>query len=141
MSIKLRSHHLLCMLTYAGEGYSPAFTAGFDAIVRRIGVGEEILLVSGPDDICAPLLETEGAHCRRESVGERDRQADEALSVLLARPIGPGERIVINPSLLQQMRSAFAAGTIRTACAGCEWAGRCTAIAASRYRRAKLAQR
>ena len=25
MTIRLRAHHLLCLLTYAGKGYSPAF--------------------------------------------------------------------------------------------------------------------
>ena len=29
MTVRLRAHHLLCMLTYVGKGYSPAFCAGF----------------------------------------------------------------------------------------------------------------
>ena len=32
MTIKLRAHHLLCLLTYVGKGYSPAFTANYDRV-------------------------------------------------------------------------------------------------------------
>ena len=50
MTVRLRPHHLLCLLTYVGKGYSPAFTANYDAIAMRIEQGEELLIVSGPDD-------------------------------------------------------------------------------------------
>ena len=141
MSIRLRAHHLLCMLTFAGEGYSPAFTANFARIVRRIGRGEEIELVAGPDDICAPLLTAEACHCRRASIVERDRQAAEALSHLLSRPLAPGARINLDAALLARMRAAFAAGAARKACEGCEWAGICTAIAAAGFRQVRLVAR
>jgi uncharacterized protein len=139
MTINLRPHHLLCLLTYAGEGYSAAFTAGFDSIAARIGAGEDIRLVTGPDDICAPLLDSAEAHCRLDSVAERDSRAADALSNLLARPIRPGERLTLDTLALKQMRQAFLAGSIREACAGCEWAASCTAIAAEGYRRTRLA--
>ena len=75
MTIRLRAHHLLCLLTYVGKGYSPAFTANYDAIAERLSRGEDILLVSGPDDICAPLLDEPEPHCLNEGVIERDRLA------------------------------------------------------------------
>jgi uncharacterized protein len=138
MSIKLRSHHLLCLLTYAGEGYSPAFIAGFDSIAARISAGEDIVLVAGLDDICRPLLENTNAHCLRESVAKRDAEASEALAGLLGRTIHPGERLILDAGALTHMRKAFLAGDIRKACVGCEWAEACTAIAASGYQRTRL---
>ncbi len=54
MTVELRPHHLLCMLTYVGKGYSPAFCANYDAVLARLSAGEEILLVDGPDSVCAP---------------------------------------------------------------------------------------
>ena len=39
MTVRLRAHHLLCLLTYVGKGYSPAFTANYDKVVRRLGEG------------------------------------------------------------------------------------------------------
>jgi hypothetical protein len=133
MTIRLRPHHLLCMLTYVGRGYSAAFTANYDAIAVRIGDGEAVLIVTGPDDICAPLLGDAEPHCHRDSVIERDRLALRDLSQLLELPPAVGETVALRPELLQQMRAAFATGRTRAACAGCEWHGLCTSISAGGY--------
>lgn len=134
MTIRLRAHHLLCLLTYVGKGYSPAFTANYDLIADRLGRGEEILLVSGPDDICAPLLGGPEPHCLQESVVERDRLAARDLGELLARPIRAGIRLDLDAAILTRMRQAFSTGLTRNACPGCEWVGLCTAVAANGYR-------
>ena len=80
MTVRLRPHHLLCLLTYVGKGYSAAFVANYDAIARRLSRGEHIEIVDGPDDICRPLLGEPEPHCWRDSVIVRDEQAarDEA---------------------------------------------------------------
>ena len=70
MTVALRAHHLLCMLTYVGKGYSAEFAHNFDGLASRLAAGEEVLLVEGPDAICAPLCESEGAcaHCHGTGV-------------------------------------------------------------------------
>jgi hypothetical protein len=133
MTIRLRPHHLLCLLTYVGRGYSAAFTANYDAIAARIGDGEGLLIVAGPDDICAPLLSDAEPHCHRDSVIERDRLALRDLGELLETPPAVGEQVVLGPELLRQMREAFASGRTRAACSGCEWHSLCTAISAADY--------
>ena len=133
MTIRLRPHHLLCLLTYVGKGYSAAFTANYDAIAARIGDGEDVLIVTGPDDICAPLLNDAEPHCHRDSVIERDRLALRDLGELLAVPPRLGQSIALEPVLLKQLREAFATGRTRAACVGCEWHGLCTSISAGGY--------
>lgn len=133
MTVRLRAHHLLCLLTYVGKGYSPAFTANYDAIAGRIGQGEDIVLVSGPDDICAPLLVEADPHCLRPGVAERDRRAGEAVSDLLGRTVEPGVRLLLDPREVQAMRSAFSTGHLRAACKGCDWHALCTRIAQAGY--------
>lgn len=133
MTIRLRPHHLLCLLTYVGKGYSAAFTANYDAIAARIGDGEDVLIVAGPDDICAPLLGDADPHCHRDSVIERDRLALRDLGELLATAPEVGQSLVLEPHLLLQMREAFTAGRTRAACVGCEWHGLCTSISAGGY--------
>ncbi|WP_421913978.1 DUF1284 domain-containing protein [Mesorhizobium sp.] len=133
MTIRLRPHHLLCLLTYVGKGYGPAFTANYDGIAERLCLGEDILVVSGPDDICAPLLSEPEPHCWAESVVERDRLAARDVADLLARPIGSGIRLDLDASTLARMREAFSAGLTRNACLGCEWAGLCSQVAAGGY--------
>lgn len=128
MTIRLRAHHLLCLLTYVGKGYSSAFTANYDGIVERLSQGEDILVVEGPDDICAPLLGEDDPHCLRASVMDRDERAAEDVAALLSRPI-LGERLGLDPAVLGAMRRAFQSGKTRQACSNCEWSGLCSSIA------------
>ncbi|KRB15037.1 2Fe-2S ferredoxin [Mesorhizobium sp. Root695] len=133
MTIRLRAHHLLCLLTYVGKGYTPAFTANYDRVADRLSRGEDILLVSGPDDVCAPLLDEPEPHCLNESVVERDRLAAQDVEELLARPIRVGTRLDLDVAMLARMRRAFSAGRVRKACGGCEWNELCSTIAAGGY--------
>lgn len=121
------------MLTYVGKGYSAAFTANFDKICARLGRGEDILLVDGPDDVCAPLLLEEDPHCHEASVVERDRLALKASGELLSRQLAAGERIDLDPRILTRLRVAFKSGHSREACLSCEWHDLCTDIAAADF--------
>ena len=134
MTIRLRPHHLLCMLTFVGEGYSPAFVANFERITQRIAAGDQTIeIVFAPDDICAPILSDPGCHCRNSTVAERDRLAAEALTELLQQPIRPNTQLTLNAAALDRMRQAFRAGTIRSACHGCQWSPLCDSIAANHF--------
>ena len=127
MTIRLRPHHLLCLQTYAGKGYTPAFTANYDLIAARLSSGEDIEIVEGPDDICTPLLTEPDPHCWRDSVTQRDQQAAANLQPLLKA--NTGTTITLTAPLLETLRTAFRQGTLRPACMGCEWSDLCTRIA------------
>jgi hypothetical protein len=137
MSIRLRAHHLLCMLTFAGEGYSPAFVANFGAVVARIGAGESIELVDGPDDVCAPLDGSDDAHCTEPSVRRRDREALRALAAT-DPPLSHARPLILDAGAIGTLRAHFATGTIRAACANCPWSQLCTEIADAGYAAAIL---
>jgi len=136
VSVRVRPHHLLCMLTFVGEGYSPAFVANFGRVLERIGAGEPVELVDRPDDICAPLRDTEDAHCVEPAVRRRDEEA-------LRRLTGPGRpfadaRPLLDRAAIAALREQFATGAIRSACAGCSWFGLCSDIAAAGYAGVRL---
>lgn len=141
MTVRIRAHHLLCMLTYVGKGYSEAFTKGYDKVVQRLSSGEDMLLVAGPDDICQPLLGDPDPHCFWDTVPERDRLAANAVGALIGRPIRDGERFSLDASMIGRMREAFYAGTTRQACHGCEWFDLCSTIADSGFSNVRLNRR
>lgn len=53
-SIHLRPHHLLCLQTFVGHGYSPEFTAHMTRVKNQLTADPHtpITLVTGPDDLC-----------------------------------------------------------------------------------------
>lgn len=68
MSVKLRGHHLLCILTFVGHGYSRAFSDNYKAVVQRLNAGEPVVLVDGPDDICAALIKEDAIRIASRAV-------------------------------------------------------------------------
>lgn len=133
MTVRLRGHHLLCLLTYAGKGYSPAFTAGFDQIAARIAGGEAIQIADGPDDVCTPMLDDPTAHCGNTSVTLRDAASLRDVGHLMGRTLRTGDRMMLDRATIARMRAAFHQGQIRNACARCDWSGLCSDIAADGY--------
>ncbi|MDX8452086.1 DUF1284 domain-containing protein [Mesorhizobium sp. VK9D] len=138
MTVRLRAHHLLCLLTYVGKGYSPAFTANYDKVVERLAGGEDILIARGPDDICAPLLDESDPHCLGESAAARDEVAACDVADLLGRPLLAGARLELDASTVARMREAFSSGLTRKACPGCEWFELCGSVAAGGFRGTRL---
>jgi hypothetical protein len=138
MPVRLRPHHLLCLLTDVGKGYGEAFTVGLGAIVARLSQGAPIQVVDGPDDIGGPLRDDGTAPCGNESVRQRDRHAAADLGALLQRPIGPGMRLTLDSDQVATLRGAFAHGRTRKACEGCEWHALCTSVAAEGFVAARL---
>lgn len=133
MTVALRAHHLLCVLTYVGEGYNAAFIANYDAIVARLAAGEKIRIVDGPDDICAPLCDHGGAHCLKPDITERDRYASRDIEALICVPVTAGQPFKLDTRRLTRLRDAFSRGTIRSACRGCQWFDLCSRIARQQY--------
>ncbi|GAA6177276.1 DUF1284 domain-containing protein [Sulfitobacter pacificus] len=133
MTIRLRAHHLLCLLSYVGKGYSPAFTDNMTLIAGRISAGETIEIVEGPDDICAPRLTQEDAHCHDESIRLRDIQAATDAGRVLQISLHTGAMFSLDQDRLRRLRAAFAQNLVRSACAGCQWGTLCSDIAANEY--------
>ena len=81
MAVHLRAHHLLCLLTFVGRGYNAAFISNMEWIAAQLSSGaDDIVLVDGPDDLCAPLMGTADRHCHLRSVRYRDERAIEGIS-------------------------------------------------------------
>lgn len=139
MTVALRAHHLLCVITYVGKGYNADFVVNFNEIAARLAAGEPVHLVAGPDAICAPLCRSEDEpHCLGNSTASRDAKAVQDLAPLLEPTLSPGASFVLDGPLLQRLRRAFAQSAVRRACQGCQWHDLCSEVAHDDYRGALL---
>lgn len=133
MTVRLRAHHLLCLLTYIGKGYSLAFTDNMTVIAGRISAGETIEIIEGPDDICAPRLAETSAHFCDESVYNRDLHAAKDVGKILQVPMHTGAKLSLDKGSLRLLRSAFSRNQVRSACNDCQWGELCTHISLNGY--------
>ncbi len=133
--VRLRGHHLLCMLTWAGTGYSPAFTAKFDDSINALKQGVPVEVVLGPDDMCQTLDPdtTPDYHCDLPRNFDRDAMSLAAISEHLGLELKIGSRFTVDEALLTRMRLHYKSGDIRPACTTCQWRDFCTDIAADDF--------
>jgi uncharacterized protein len=139
--VKLRAHHLLCMLTFEGMGYTETFSQKFREMLGRIEAGEPIELVDGPDEACQTILddlEPPHRHCLLARITARDRLALTAVSSVLNLPLVSGTRFVLTSGMISTLRTAFAEGRVRRACTQCQWTSICTASADTGFARSVM---
>ncbi len=139
MPTYLRPHHLLCILTYKGLGYTNAFVENFDQIIINLSKDPKITIIKGCDDICKAWLDEPACHCHNHSIIVRDQLALQCLSAALGYSIDIGSTLALDKSLRQKLRYAFArTKTLRTACENCQWYDLCGDIASNNFQDAML---
>ena len=135
MPVRLRGHHFLCMLTFRGLGYSTEFTANMASKIARIKAGAPVILIEGPDDICAGMtkacINSTGHDCSIADILAMDVTARNAVETVLKRDLKISAKVT--QTELSHLRAAFANGTIREACAGCSWFELCNQIADEQF--------
>lgn len=131
MPVRLRGHHFLCVLTYRGEGYTPAFVANMTTRVEAIRAGAPVLLTEGPDDICNGFTDACRAMCDHDCTAREtasmDRLAHEAVAKVLGRDLIAEASLTADE--IAMLRQAYKQKTIRAACADCSWKSFCDEIA------------
>jgi hypothetical protein len=125
--LRLRAHHLGCVLGFAGHGYDGPFTANLAAVAARVRDDPDlpILVVDGMDDVCGPCPHRAGDACARASVsGSAVRIHDQAF--LRALSLVPGDRVAPAAIRSRLAADANARQALRKACSGCPWTAVCT---------------
>ncbi len=136
--VRLRSHHLLCALTFRSRGYGQDFVIRFESFIDRIMQSSPLLLIAEPDELCQSKQNCGGCDSS-VSVG-RDQLALEALEALLPTMINSKIEYLTDSDLLH-LRENFADGSARAACKGCNWFDICSHEAQQNFRRARLQPR
>ncbi|AVX02616.1 hypothetical protein MXMO3_00068 [Maritalea myrionectae] len=131
--IRIRGHHLLCALTFAGRGYSRQFERDFQAIAKRMRANEMMQIIDRPDEICQSVKDCDGSHCFEPRIDQRDALALADISELLGRELKVGDTLAPADIFTDDTRKAFRDNHIRRGCFDCQWRGFCDQIAADEF--------
>ncbi len=97
-------------------GYSPDFCTNMTAIYERLREQPQtrVVLVEGPDDICAAYPKDKPPHCEETSVAHRDSRVLEKLGLRVGREMSWAD-------VCGAVDETMEAGDIGRICAGCPW--------------------
>lgn len=122
--LPLRAHHLMCVTTYQGKGYSPDFVTNMNRVWHglRDGAYSHAQAISVADPLCraCPNLQdpNEETSCRYQvSIGARDRRLLDALGW------AEGEVVELAPTM--DYIHAHHAELMAEVCVGCDWTSIC----------------
>lgn len=115
-AVKLRGHHLLCLLGYRGMGYSAAYAANMNAVHERLRTEPEttVALVEGADDLCSCFPADQPYHCDSGTVSRRDALVLERLG------LQPGQSLAWS-ELLRLLAEKVSPADLPAWCASCPW--------------------
>ena len=120
--IKLRGHHLICLHFFHGEGYNPEFVANLREIIKRAMAGEEIVVQSGPDDVCerCPHLRNKACSFNKgadDEIREMDKTALALLQVEIGSRVKWSDMKEKTPGIFSRWSQAY--------CTMCDWRNAC----------------
>lgn len=127
--LHLRPHHLLCLQTFVGHGYSDEFVAQMTLVKRQLAEDPltPIELFSGTDDLCAHCPNCVEGKCTSEKPALFDRLVSERLIQMQStnsqvRPSISTAQLKLKgiPKELQMN-----ADLIKQCCPGCQWKELC----------------
>ncbi|MBQ7699732.1 MAG: DUF1284 domain-containing protein [Clostridia bacterium] len=121
--MQIRPHHLLCMGSFVGKGYSDEFTENMCRVITALENGENIILVNGADDICRACPFNNNGICKdKEKVDRYDKAVMDALSLEYGGLYAYGDigNEVINKICRKDKLSVI--------CGDCEWSELCGRI-------------
>ena len=133
-TICLRPHHLLCLQTFVGHGYSPEFTAHMTIVKKQLNTDPltPITLVNGPDDLCAHCPNCVDGSCTSPKpavfdhlVGQKLDAAENAGNAAQKHTDASDSPLTLHgiPSILHMSEQLLA-----ECCPDCEWKELCVEV-------------
>ena len=121
--LRIRAHHLLCILGFRGLGYSPQFVAVMGKVVKELSSDATlpIIVIAECDVICASCPHNRENECREKADSEQKVKAKD-LAVLQRLGFETGTEMPAGKAR-QKIKESLSAKDIMEICPDCEWLG------------------
>ena len=115
---KIRAHHGMCLSFFQGKGYSGDFVEDMVRMKAILAENPEIILMDGPDDICAACPNRLTETCA-EKASRYDRE------VLRRCGLSVGERLPYREFSRKVIETILRPGVRAEICGDCQWSSLC----------------
>ncbi len=114
--IRLRGHHIFCLIGYHGMGYSKEFVQNMTRIHQTLRKNPEIQveIIEGPDPICEKYPNCGKYHCEDQNIYERDLAVIEKLGLSIGQVLQWEE-------IEERIRKRVKPSDIHALCQSCSW--------------------
>ncbi|MFH0811156.1 MAG: DUF1284 domain-containing protein [Pseudomonadota bacterium] len=120
--MRLRGHHLICLHFYHGEGYDAEFVSHLSVLLGRAEIGEAVLVVEGPDEVCGICPWFNGQICEHSAGAEAEIRDMDATAMRLLN-VAPGDSVAW-PALQEHLPEILSPWRERY-CRSCGWQAAC----------------
>jgi len=118
--MKLRAHHLLCVLGFRGLGYSKEYVDNITRIVGQLRPSASIEICAKPDDICAPCPFLKHGGCQERGPESEEMVRNRDLAVMGKLNMIAGDKITW-AEVENRVRSSISPEDLDWICHDCQW--------------------
>jgi hypothetical protein len=114
-TIRLRGHHLLCLLGFRGLGYGDGFVENMARVHARLFSEDcEIEIVTGGDEICSACPKPASGECDSDRIGDKDS------AILSLLSLQPGDRLP-RAQVYTRVAATVSPDDLTSLCSKCRW--------------------
>lgn len=121
--VRIRGHHLLCLLGFRGLGYSPEFVETMEKVFKEFHSNTTlpITIVTGCDIICDSCPHNRGNECqKKEGSARRVKSKDAMILKKLGFPANTG---TTSGEAWRRVKERILPEDLTAMCQRCEWLG------------------
>ena len=121
--IKIRGHHLLCLLGFRGLGYSREFVETMGKVLKEFhsNTALPITVVTECDIICGSCPHNKGGACRKREDSARRVKSKDAM--LLKKLDFPANTETTSGEAWRRVKERVSAEDLAAMCRRCKWLG------------------
>lgn len=126
--LRIRAHHLLCLLNFRGGGYNRKFIENMERVVERLRSDPAPLaiLTTEVDIICSACPYSKDKRCSKKADSEK-KVINQDLKIIKKLGFRKGQKIPIALAW-KRIKEKILAKDLPEICHSCQWLNRCSQI-------------